>query len=434
MTAVFCLSIAALMMIATSGFIWYARHTAERNADKLLNSAAQELRLEFPDYKKSLDIKKLMEEEREDLRPENISLTVVKDNGQVAGSTEGGARTLPLSKKNGWRTISIRMGRNTVLIGTPWRHVEEELHYHSVVRFFLVTFVTLLAAVGAWVLVGHTLSPIAALSKQASDASTDSLYIHLREPSSDAEIVGLVATLNDLLTRLSETAKAKGRFYSAASHELRTPLQALSGHLELALTRDRSNDEYKQVVEEAYAQTRRLTLLVKNLLLLYRLDSGTAWPALEPGDTASICRQVLIQYRPLMEQRDIRVKTDLQAGILIAAPPMHMDMLVRNLIENAAKYADPGSEIVLGLSANEGKARLQIFNRCPYDPEWDLDRLFEPFGRSDTSRNSKTGGTGLGLAICKAVADSNRWEFGLRQDLDGVRANLVFPCSVDNAS
>jgi signal transduction histidine kinase len=173
-------------------------------------------------------------------------------------------------------------------------------------------------------------------------------------------------------------------------------------------------------------------LLVKNLLLLYRIDSTTTPPVTEPGDMASICRQALSQYESLMAERSVRVKANVQTGVLFTAPPTHMDVLVRNLIENAAKYAVPGSEIVLDLSANAGKAQLQFYNECPSNPEWDTDVLFEPFGRLDVSRNSKTGGTGLGLAICKAIATANKWDFSLRQESNGVRAVLGFSTMVDD--
>ena len=429
MTVAFSLCIAVLMITVSSGLIWYARHTHERSAARSLTVATQKLKAECVGSDGSADTRLLMEEGREDLRPEGMSLLVISPTSKIIGSSQNGTHLGSLLHGGNWRTARASIGRNTVVVGLPWQHVEEELRYHAVVLMLLSIFVTVIAAIGAWVLVGYTLSPIALLARQADVASTDSLHVCLKEPSADAEIVGLVATLNGLLTRLAETAKAKGRFYSAASHELRTPLQALSGHLELALTRDRTVDEYKQVVKESYTQTRRLILLAKNLLLLYQLDLPTAAPAQESGDLSSVCRQAISQYQPMIEERGLHVAAALTDGVMFTAPATHMDILVRNLIENAAKYADAGSEITIELSEHSGALHLSVGNRSTSAENWDAERLFEPFGRRDSSRNSRTGGTGLGLAICKAIAVTNRWDLNLYQEAGRVSAALIIPGS-----
>ena len=91
-------------------------------------------------------------------------------------------------------------------------------------------------------MVGRTLSPIDRLSRQAAAASVESLDVRLAAPSRDAEVVRLVATLNGLLQRLSDAAESRGRFYAAASHELRNPLQALLGHVEVTLDKERDRE------------------------------------------------------------------------------------------------------------------------------------------------------------------------------------------------
>lgn len=427
MTIAFSLSIAVLMAIVCSGLIWYARHTAERSTDRMLNVTAQNLKEECMHGKGSVDMKLLMEEKREDLSLDNTSVAVISPDSRIIGSSQRDPYASLLSKHKNWRTVRINIGKDVLIVGTQWAHVEDELRYHTIVLLVLSVFVTVLSAFGAWALVGRTLSPIALLSHQADTASTESLHVHLNAPSADAEITGLVATLNGLLARLAETAKSKGRFYSAASHELRTPLQALSGHLELALTRDRTNDEYKQVIEESYAQTRRLILLVRNLLLLYQLDSPISDTIRETGDLVSVCQQALPLYQPMIEERKLQIAVNMLKNAEYRSPPMHMEILVRNLVENAVKYADSGSEITINLYEYSGKIHLQIFNRCSSDQSWNADQIFEPFGRADSSRNSRTGGTGLGLAICKAITAANQWDLNLQQETNGVRATLIIP-------
>jgi two-component system OmpR family sensor kinase len=232
----------------------------------------------------------------------------------------------------------------------------------------------------------------------------------------------LVATLNGLLGRLSETAASKGRFYSAASHELRTPLQALSGHLELSLSKPRTSDEYHAVVDEAYAQTRRLISLVQDLLMLNQLDVTTSRLPRDMVNLTELCERTVSQMAPVVAERRLRIDESIQPDVEITALPTHADMLVRNLVENAMKYASEGGQVRLQL----GGTTLDIYDECPPIPIQDLDQLFEPFYRPDLSRQSATGGNGLGLAICKALAIANGWRLSLHQEAAGIRAVVEF--------
>ena len=197
---------------------------------------------------------------------------------------------------------------------------------------------------GAWILVGLTLSPIRKLARQAASASAENLSVRLEPPSNDAEVVDLVDTLNDFLARIAQTAESKGRFYAAASHELRTPLQALSGHLELALSRERPAEEYKLALEEAKKQSGRLKSLVQSLLLLHQLENN-ADRERDEVNVASVCRATLLQLQPIISARGLSVDFNVSNQATVSAISNHAEILVRNLLENAAKYATEGKRI-----------------------------------------------------------------------------------------
>jgi signal transduction histidine kinase len=162
-----------------------------------------------------------------------------------------------------------------------------------------------------------------------------------------------------------------------------------------------------------------------DLLLLHQLDTAAARPQ-EPVVLAEVCDGALGHLAPLIDARGLRLSVDLAPGVEIPAIPNHAGILVRNLVENAVKYASAGGEVTLSLTAGRDPTRLEVFNECAPVPAWNPQKLFEPFYRPDRARSARTGGNGLGLAICQAIAAANGWTITLRQEPRGVRATATF--------
>ncbi|HZO87734.1 MAG TPA: ATP-binding protein [Chthonomonadaceae bacterium] len=424
MTLAFACSTALLMFLACGVLTWYAWHAAEQNARTLLLAATQKIYDDLTDDEHQVPVFALVGEEEEMLGPNNMALLVVDARGHVIAQSRRDIPAWPHPRQDDWRLQTLPFGSYTIVIGLPWRATGQALYHQAILLFLLSLVVTIAAALGAWLLVGRTLSPITALSRQAQTASAENLHLRLNAPSEDAEIAELVSTLNGLLRRIADTVAVKERFHAAASHELRTPLQVLSGHLELALNRERSNEEYRRFIEEANTHSQRLVALTRDLLLLHQLDS--AQPTLKTEvHLADICERVLRSLTPLIRERALHMHTELPEDAIIEAAPTHAEMLVRNLMENAVKYATPGGHIRICLWTCPDRMELTIYNECAPLASRDLDRLFEPFYRPDAARNSDTGGTGLGLAICKAIAEANGWKLTLRQAQGGIEASVV---------
>lgn len=268
------------------------------------------------------------------------------------------------------------------------RHDLHFAHRDTSVRplYVLSVLAVAVSALGVWLIVGRTLSPIRDLAAQAQATSPEEARARLVAPSSDPEIAELVDTLNALLERVAEAGEAKSRFYAAVSHELRTPLQALSGHLELAAGRPRTQEEYAATVAEALEQTRKLGALVEGVLLLHRLDAevGTQIQTVRVDDALELCREegmVWIRRQPF------------EARCLAA----HLDILLSNLLSNALRHGVPGGSISLTTS-NEGL--LVVAN--------------------EVAAPMTTGeGNGLGLPLMQAICRANGWTLNIQRE--GVR-------------
>ena len=439
LTISFTFIVALLMLIATFGLTRFQTQIAKDRARDLLDSGMARIQQELSTNTDKIDIAAL-EEQSKDIRTDHLELQVVSPEGKslYPSSLFGDIR----NDIGIYQTKSIPYGKNTLVIGYWYKPHTAAMAGTFLYMLLLSAFVTVCASIGAWHLVGRTLAPIEKLAKQTEAISGLHAANELAAPSQDAEIVSLVGTLNGLLTRIRRETASKGRFYAAASHELRTPLQALTGHLELALTRERTKEEYREVVIEANGQAQRLARLVKELLFLNQLENPHRLQ-LESVDMTEVVERNLSYFENEIALRKLSLKIDLPGEWSLIAPRVHVETLVRNLIENAVKYADFGKEISISQSplsavekAFQGDTeshtpRLIVHNSFSEDATWVSDQLFEPFQRLEESRNSATGGNGLGLAICKAIADSNGWKISLQPSGDGVSATLDF-CTNEN--
>jgi signal transduction histidine kinase len=429
LTLQFAVILTALYVAMSFVLVWNAHRTANQNASRILDAAAARTRLDLREG----GIQTVMGESPEEMRADGLGLIIINSRNERRFRSQRHVPKWPRSQ-DGWKTVTIPFEDNKVVIGFPWWKTEESLQKLNIILLIQALFVPFFGYFGAGLLVGRILTPIAQLSKQASSAQGDNLRVELQAPTADAEVVGLVATLNGLLGRHAETVASRGRFYAAASHELRTPLQALSGHLEVALSKSRSAEGYQSALEEAHAQTQRLTELVQDLLFLNQVDVRTRCLPKEPSNLGEICDVQLTRFAPSIKERGLLLVKQIPSDVEVMAPSNHAWMLVRNLIENAVKYCSSGGKVTVEMEDNGRGPILSIYNDCAPLSSQECDQLFEPFYRPDAARNSKTGGNGLGLAICKAISSANKWPINLLQETNGLRVTVKFEESAQNAS
>jgi signal transduction histidine kinase len=433
-TIAFSLSMALIILLTCLMLILAVRHTAEESVARRLQVAVDEVQRELVATDEPVSREALLKEGR-DLFAENLHLMVISPSGKTLVQSHNNTPQPPLNSlenQTRWRIRTLPWGENTIVIALLWDKTEQELQREAVALLFFGAITSGVTAVGAWMIVGRTLLPIQHLARQVQVAAVPQVF--LTPSSQDREIVELVGTLNGLLARISSAADARGRFYAAASHELRTPIQALSGHLELALLRPRDAAHYQETIREAYVQTQRLIALMQSLLLLNRLENAPApMGKLEYSELDAICRRLIAFYEPLAKDRNLTVEADLQANTALSGIPQHGEIIVRNVIENAVRYATPHTTISITLAQTLEAPKFTIFNICPPFTSRDESRLFEPFARPDASRSAHTGGNGLGLAICKAIADANGWKIDIHQESGGVCCVIHFRAIPENA-
>ena len=430
-----------LGVVATACAIDYSlsRHAARREAKERVVAAARLIAHEWEGDTSAPGIQRAIEYSRDDANRhgwrdalDDISLAVVDEKGRLLGASRYPHPPWPLEPRGRWIAASERGKAGIVVAGTDGHLLDSQLHNEAMLLLGFALLSTPIVSGAAWVLVGRTLRPIGALADQANLASADPLRSRLTPSSDDAEVRLLVSTLNGLLDRLSANTRLREQFYAAAAHELRTPLTVLSASIEVALSRPRSEEDYRETLADLQEQIRRLNRLAEDLLALNRLDVADNVPEeRESVDLGDLCRRTLALLAPTIQERHLTVIADLDAPADVLVSLEHVAILTRNLLENAVRYASLGGTVSVSLSSvpggEPGSLQLDICNDYALESPQNLERWFEPFYRADPSRSSATGGNGLGLAICRRIADSNRWDLRLTSDSQGICVRVSFP-------
>jgi len=222
------------------------------------------------------------------------------------------------------------------------------------------------------------------------------------------EPAGAVLVFHDV-TRLRELEGLRQDFVANVSHELRTPLSLIKSAAETLIDGGKNDPaalaRFLEIIDK---HANRLTLLIDDLLLLARLDSGRVELRLEPVLLRTAAQEALDDFAPKAAARGVRLENTVPAGIAARADADRMHQVLSNLIDNAIKYGRPDGRVKLGGRALDGdRVELSVQDDGPGIPPEATARIFERFFRVDKARSREQGGTGLGLAIVKNVMEAH---------------------------
>ena len=216
---------------------------------------------------------------------------------------------------------------------------------------------------------------------------------------------GAVLVLHDI-TDLRRADQIRRDFVANVSHELRTPLTAIRGYLEAVLDDIGNVENARRFLEIVARQSARMEQLVTDLLRLARLDARQETLDVAACDVRQLFAGAVADLTPTIEAKRQRVAIDVGGDATsVAADPVKLHDVLRNLLENAVNYSPDEATIALGSARDaDGAITLTVADSGPGIPPADLGRVFERFYRVDKSR-SRPGGTGLGLAIVKHLVE-----------------------------
>ncbi|WP_068636138.1 ATP-binding protein [Thauera butanivorans] len=232
------------------------------------------------------------------------------------------------------------------------------------------------------------------------------------------EVSQAAQAFNQMQQRIRDYVSERTRILAAISHDLQTPITRLRLRAELV-----DDDELRSRIQ---ADLDSMQALVKEGLAYARsLDDAT------PAQPIDLDR-LLEALRDDATDMGWKVRLDGRADAPLVAQPTALRRALWNLIENGVKF---GGEVDIAVAARPGAFEIRIRDRGPGLPEDQLEKVFEPFYRLETSRNRETGGTGLGLAITRNLLRRQRGEVQLRNAAaGGLEATVLLPRSGEAAA
>lgn len=282
-----------------------------------------------------------------------------------------------------------------------------------------------LLALAVWWAVGRLLAPVERVRGQLARRQADDLV-----PVSDAGLPGelqpLVREFNGLLERVQHAFEAQQHFVADAAHELRSPLAALKLQVQ-GLQRAGDAGARALAVERLAGGIDRATRLVEQLLVLARQEAQAAAGAPpKPVVLADLMRQAVADAAPAAQQRGVDLGLALPPEAehaSVPGQPQALEILLRNLIDNAVKYTPQGGVVDVQLQAEPGHLALVVDDSGPGIAPDERERVLQRFHRGPQGGGTAAAGSGLGLAIAESIArmHGTRLELGSAPRLGGLR-------------
>ena len=299
---------------------------------------------------------------------------------------------------------------------------------------FMKHFAALLAAVVALGLVASAaialtvtrrgLRPLGEMTHALKRVGPKQLHERASAVGWPRELQPLAVAFDDMLERLENSFVRLSQFSADLAHELRTPIANIRGEAEVALTRSRTPEEYRTVIESTVAECQHLTQIVDNLLFLARTEAAEGLLQRTSFAGRAAAEKIAAFYEPVAEEQKVTITCNGEANFF--ADEMLFARALSNLIENALHHTPAGGTILISIASGDGRTEISVQDTGSGIAAEHLSRVFDRFYRADSSRSSE--GLGLGLALVKSITDLHGGSATIESEVGkGTTVTLAFP-------
>jgi two-component system, OmpR family, heavy metal sensor histidine kinase CusS len=257
------------------------------------------------------------------------------------------------------------------------------------------------AAMIALTVTKRGLRPLGEMTRALKRVGPKQLHERVTAVGWPRELQPLAVAFDDMLHRLEDSFVRLSQFSADIAHELRTPISNIRGEAEVALTRSRSPEEYREVIESMIAESQHLGHIVDNLLFLARTEAAEGHISRTSFDGRAAVEKIAAFHEPIAEEQKLAITCTGDAQFV--ADKMLFSRAVSNLVENAVRYTPSGGSIEISIDQRDSTSTVVVKDTGAGIAAEHLPRVFDRFYRAESSRSSD--GVGLGLALVKSIMD-----------------------------
>jgi two-component system heavy metal sensor histidine kinase CusS len=269
----------------------------------------------------------------------------------------------------------------------------------------------------------RTLRPLRRLAESIERTGATRLDERVPVGGWPVELQPLALGFNKMLGRLEDSFTRLSQFSADLAHELRTPIAILRGEAEGALTRPRTLEQYREVIESSLEEMQRLSAMIDNLLFLARAETiGSIKSQFFDGRAA--IEKVREFYEALSQEQGVELNSEGEGQVY--AEPMLFRRALVNLITNALRFTSSGGRVTISLQHSDGASEIAVADTGCGISSQHLPNVFDRFFRGDAPRSSQ--GSGLGLSIVKTIMQIHDGNVSVQSDVGhGTVVSLRFP-------
>lgn len=310
-----------------------------------------------------------------------------------------------------WRIGALNFPETQVAIAINLHAIDQEMD--GIRNIFLISIpgMLLLVAGGAWIVAGRALRPVRQLTGVIQKVTVTGLDQRIPIGTTDVEFVQLIQVFNQMLERLERSFLQASRFSADAAHELKTPLTILQGELERSLQQVEPGSEVQQRLSSLLDEVRRLSSIMRKLLLLSLADAGQMSLYRVKVNLSELLFEMLEDIELLAPH--LTVQSDIAPGLSVQGDRDLLKQVLQNLLSNAIKYNLEKGWIRIRAGQSQTAIQVTIANASKGIPVQDRDRIFDRFHRGDPARTRKVEGIGLGLSLAREIVRAHHGDLKL---------------------
>ena len=335
---------------------------------------------------------------------------------------------------------SLTEKNNFVFIQTSVAPISESVAFSN--RFLIITglLIWLLSALIVTLLSRKLLSPLQKLTDIAKNMANMDFGQKYQGKTFD-EVGSLGDSMNKMSEALEKTIadlksantillsdidkkekidKQRKAFLSNVSHELKTPISIIEAYAEGLCEMELSEEDTAYYCEVILDETRKMNALIKKLMSLMRLESGSTVLDITRFDVAEQIEEIVKQKSILLEQNGVSFSFENEKPVFVWADEFLMEDVFLNYLTNAIKYCSGKKEVKVFIEREEDIVRVNVFNTGENIPEDTLEDIWKSFYTADKARTRDNESTGLGLSIVSAIMSAHNQKYGVYNTEGGV--------------